>query len=278
MAETGKDSFWKRIRRPYLLRLMDESTWKSVLDFHLTWLGAITLATLMFLLTVALLSLLIVYTPIRTILPGYTENIRQQLVEESVKIDSLDTELELHHRYLEMVRQVVAGEVVMDTIESIDSLQTVMRDQLLAAKSEAAEEFIAQYEAKGKDNYQLFNIQESQPIVTLFRPAHGIITEHFSSDDNRHGILMRVASNEPICSVLAGVVVYVNYELDNTYTVIVQHASYVSIYRHVAGPVRRVGEAIQAGEQIAMASDLGELAFELWQNGKNINPEEVIVF
>lgn len=279
MAENRqKESFWQRIRHPYLLRLMDVSTWKSVLNIRLTWLTAFTLVTLMFLLTVALLSLLIVYTPIRTILPGYTENLRQQLVEASAKVDSLGTELEVHHRYIEMVQKVVAGEETIDTVPSVDSLLLVKREELLAAKSEAAEEYMAQYEAREKNSFQLFDIQAKTPVNTMFRPANGVITGHFLSDDSPRGIRIRTPKDENASAVLAGTVVFVNYEIDNTYTIMVQHAAYVSLYRHVGKALKKVGDAVQAGESIGICSEKEDLLFELWQNGKNINPEEVIVF
>jgi len=279
METEGKKSFWQRIRHPYLLRLMDEDTWKSVLNIRLTWLGAFTMATVMFLMTVALLSLLIIYTPIRNILPGYSANLRQQLVNESAKVDSLGTEMELNRKYLSMVRQIVAGEVQVDTIPTMDSLQMVYRDQLLQAKSQAAEEFMAQYEAQERDNFQLFDIQESTPVYTLFRPVQGVVLQHSSPENNTFAITIRTSENESISSVLAGAVVYINYDIDNTYTMMVQHSnSYVSIYRHVGRPIKQVGDAVQAGECIGVSSSKLDLLFELWQNGKNINPEEVIVF
>ena len=63
----------------------------------------------------------------------------------------------------------------------------------------------------------------------------------------------------------------------NTYTLMLQHESAVSIYAHVAKPLKQVGDFVQAGESIALAGDQ-PLWFELWQNGQAINPEEVIAF
>ena len=41
--------------------------------------------------------------------------------------------------------------------------------------------------------------------------------------------------------------------------------------------IKQVGDHVQAGESIAMLEN-SPLQFELWQNGKPINPEEVIAF
>ena len=41
--------------------------------------------------------------------------------------------------------------------------------------------------------------------------------------------------------------------------------------------LKRVGDVVQAGESIAIVGNM-PLWFELWQDGKAINPEEVIAF
>ena len=97
----------------------------------------------MFLLTIGVLSLLIIYTPFRNILPGYSASLRQEIIEESMRIDSLQHTLDLQTQYISVVRDVVAGEVHSDTVVSLDSLQIVMQEQLLDAKNEATEAFLA---------------------------------------------------------------------------------------------------------------------------------------
>lgn len=277
MAEQKKDSFWQRIRHPYRLSLVDASSLKSLWHIPLTGLGAFSLLTLLFVLTIVLLSLLIIYTPVRNMLPGYSEDMRQDLVDASARVDSLDTELEMHHTYLEMVRQIVAGEVKVDSVNDLDSLALATHEQLMTAKNEATEEFMAQYETK-KDNFQLFDIQENTPVYTMFCPVHGVVMTHFSEQSQQYGIFIRTADKENISAVLTGAVVYVHYEIDNTYTMMLQHNMFLTIYRHVGQPIKKVGDAVQPGESIALASGEHDLAFEIWQQGKPVNPEEVIVF
>ena len=239
--------------------------------------GAIVLMALLFVLTMLLFSLVILYTPVKNYLPGYSEDIRQNLMKESARLDSIGTSLELQRQYLTVIKQVVAGEVHTDTVQSLDSMQIIMREQLLEAKSEAAAEFVAQYEAKERDNLQLFDIAQTAPVLSYFSPAHGVILQSFSSQNHSYGVAIQTPLNENITAVLRGTVIQVTYALDNTYTLMLQHESAVSIYAHVAKPLKRVGDVVQAGESIALAGDQ-PLWFELWQNGQAINPEEVIAF
>jgi murein DD-endopeptidase MepM/ murein hydrolase activator NlpD len=261
----------------YRVSVLDELTLSERWHFRLNGWGAIVWIAILFLLALALFSLLILYTPIRNYLPGYSENIRQQLMVESARLDSMGTSLELQRQYLHIIKQVVAGEVESDTVQSLDSMQIIMREQLLEAKSEATAEFIAQYEAKEKDYLQLFDVANTTPVLSFFRPARGVVIQSFSAKEHRYEVTIQTAKHDNVTAILAGAVVYTHYELDNTYTIMLQHDNYLSIYRGVSKLLKRVGESVQAGETIALLEDK-PLYFQLWQNGQPINPEEVIAF
>ena len=272
-----KISFWKRLRNKYRISVINEETLAERWYLHLSAWGAIVVTALLFLLTLVLFSLVILYTPVKNYLPGYSEEIRQQLIEESVKVDSIGESLELQRQYLNIIKQVVAGEVHSDTIQSLDSMQIIMREQLLEAKNQATEEFIAQYEDKEKDYLQLFDIANTTPVLSFFRPAHGVIVEQFDEKHKQYSITLQTPARENVTAILAGTIVYLNYELTDTYTLILQHDNYISIYKGISKMIKQVGDHVQAGESIAMLEN-SPLQFELWQNGKPINPEEVIAF
>ena len=142
--ETKKSSFLVRLREKYRISILNEETLTEHWHLHLSGWGAIVVLAILFLLSLALFSLVILYTPIKHYLPGYSEDIRQELVQETVRLDSIGTSLELQRQYLDIIKQVVAGEAHTDTIQSLDSMQIIMREQLLEDKKEATEEFIAQ--------------------------------------------------------------------------------------------------------------------------------------
>ena len=271
--QSNKESLRQRLRVKYRVSVLDELTLSERWHFRLNGWGAIVWIALLFLLALALFSLLILYTPIRNYLPGYSENIRQQLIVESSRLDSMGTSLELQRQYLNIIKQVVAGEVESDTVQSLDSMQIIMREQLLEAKSEATAEFIAQYEEKEKNNMQLFagNTNQNIPITVFFVPIHGAITQHFSIQEKQYGILISTMDNENVASVLNGVVMYVNCEINNVHTMIIKHTDYMSIYRGLKRPLKQIGERVQAGECIGIARE-GQLGYELWKNDLAVDP------
>ena len=275
--EKNKGKLWQRLRKRYRISVLDEQTLTDHLHVRLSGWGAIVLMALLFLLSLLLFSLVILYTPVKNYLPGYSEDIRQQLIEETARVDSMGTSLELQRQYLNIIKQVVAGEVHTDTVQSLDSMYIITREQLLEVQSEATAEFIAQYEAKEKDNLQLFYVANTAPVMSFFRPAHGVIIEPFSERAKHYGVLIQTPENENITAVLAGTVVSVNYEIDNTYSMVLQHSNYLSIYRKLGKVLKQVGDTVQTGESIAIIQGQ-QLWFEIWQDGKVINPEEVIAF
>ena len=275
--EKKKKSLWRKLSEKYRISVLDERTLTEHLHIRLIGWGAIVLAAMLFLLTMGLFSLVILYTPVKNYLPGYSEDIRQNLILESTRVDSLGTTLELQRQYLDIIKQVVAGEVHTDTVQSLDSMYIITREQLLEAKSEATAEFIAQYEAKEKDNLQLFYVANTTPMLSFFRPAHGVIMQSYSEQAKHYSVIIQTPENENITAVLAGTVVLVNYEIGNTYTIMVQHTNYLSVYRNAVKPLKKVGDIVQAGESMAIMGTQ-PLEFELWQDGKAINPEEVIAF
>lgn len=272
-----KNSLWRKLRKQYRISVLDNNTLAEHMHIHLNGWGAIVVAAVLFLLTMGLFSLMILYTPIKNYLPGYSEDIRHQLIEESTRLDSLGTSLELHRQYLDIIKQIMVGEVQTDTMQHVDSMFIITKEQLLEAKSEATQEFIAQYEAKEKDNLQLFYVANTTPVLSFFRPAHGVILQSFSEKEQRYGVLIQTPENENVTAVLAGTVMYVNYEIGNTYSMMVQHQNYLSIYRNITKVLKHVGDAVEAGETIAIMGNQA-LIFELWQAGTAINPEEVIAF
>ena len=83
--------------------------------------------------------------------------------------------------------------------------------------------------------------------------------------------------NENVASVLNGVVMYVNCEINNVHTMIIKHTDYMSIYRGLKRPLKQIGDRVQAGECIGIARE-GQLGYELWKNDLAVDPEKLIAF
>ena len=155
--------------------MLDDTTLREVFHFRVSLLGAVSVITISIIALIVLLSVLIVYTPIRNILPGYSASLRQQLIDESARVDSLQADLRLQRQYLDVIKALTAGDIQSDSVQSLDSLQRVEKVQIVSQPNEATEAFMAQYEQKERDRLMLFSSTAPRFVRQLYRPVRGII-------------------------------------------------------------------------------------------------------
>jgi len=258
--------------------MLDDVTLREVFHLRVSTLGAISVLTLSILVLIVLLSLLIVYTPIRNVLPGYSESIRQQLIQESARIDSMQTSLTVQRQYLDVIKQLTAGDIQSDSVQSLDSLERVERARILEQRSPVTDAFIAQYEQEEKDRLALFGNTSNRNVRQLYRPVRGAIMHAARPDLHEYGTTIRTAKNENVLAVARGTVVSAERRTDNTFTVVLQSGSYTAIYSHVAKVLKPQGSTVEAGDALAMMDGEHDLVFELWNAGQFVNFQEVIVW
>ena len=265
-------------RHKYRLAMLDDRTLREVFHFRVSLLGAISILTISFIALIVLLSVLIVYTPIRNILPGYSASLRQQLIQESARVDSLQTDLTLQRQYLDVIKQVTAGDIKPDTVQSLDSLQRVERAQILEQHSEAIDAFVSQYEQKERDRLLLFDNASQRDVRQLYRPVRGVIVQSAQPDNHLYAVTVHTDKNANIMATTRGVIVQAERMADNTWTVILQNGALMTTYRHVAKVLKQQGTNVEKGESIGLADNEHDLQIELWDAGRFVNPEEVIVW
>ena len=273
-----KESFLQKMKRHYRLAILDDSTLHEVFHMRLSGLGTFSVLMVLFLLLIVLLSALIVLTPIRNILPGYSESIRQQLIVENARVDSLQNSLTLQRQYLDVIKQLTAGDIQSDSIIRLDSLQMVESAKLPDMQNEETDAFLQQYEQQERDRLLLFDGQNNRSVQQMYAPARGVVMRSARFDLKQYGVAIRVARNENVLAVLRGTIVLLQPNLNNTYTIVIQHDRYVSVYRNVGTALKTQGVAVEEGESIGLMAGDNELEFELWESGKPVDPEKVIVF
>ena len=258
--------------------MLDDTTLREVFHFRVSLLGAISFITLSILVIIILLSVLIVYTPLRNILPGYSASLREQLVDESARVDSLQADLRIQRQYLDMIKGVVAGDIETDSVQSLDSMQRVEKAKITVSSSEATEAFISQYEQKERDMLLLFDNTTVRSARQYQRPARGVPVRSALPDQRVYSVAVRVAKSEPVMAITRGTLVSIDHLADNTFALTLQHGGITSIYRHVGHVLKTQGTTVEAGESIGMMDGEHDLEVEIWDAGQFVNPEEVIVW
>jgi murein DD-endopeptidase MepM/ murein hydrolase activator NlpD len=279
-----RSAFWERVRFKYKLLFLNENTLEEVFSLRLSqWSGFwIILSFAVFLVT--LTSIVIINTPVRNYLPGYLDSeIRQEMIVNALKADSLEQILRMQTLYLTNTTAILKGE---DPIAEVPQPDTVSIRAGSLEKSRELEEFVRNYEEEERYNLNVLTSATSLPSNMLFyRPVQGIISSRFNSAEKHYGIDIAAPLKSSILATMKGTVVFSGFDANSGYIIQIQHANgFLSVYKHNALLLKKQGDAVNAGEAIAIVGNTGSLSngthlhFELWCNGKPVNPEECIVF
>ena len=285
-SNTNKLSFWKRIRFKYKLSFINENTLEEVWSFRLSQLSVfISLGVFAFSL-VAFTAFIIIMTPIRNYLPGYLDvEVRKEIVQNALRADSLERMIEIQNLYLKNVTGIISGTIELDSIREIDSLARVDADFEIP-RSPEEEEYVKNFEQEEKYNLTVLNTNPL-PMDGLFfyKPVNGVISSHYQADIHHFGVDIAAASKESVLATLDGTVMYAGYDPNQGNVIQLQHKNgFVSVYKHNELLLKEPGEQVVAGEAIALVGNTGKLStgphlhFELWYNGKPVNPQDFIVF
>ena len=191
--------FFKRIRIKYKLSVLNESTLEEVYHFRLSTLSLFALAMSVSLLSFILFSTLILNTPLKRLLPENTDNhVRNEVLRNSMKIDSLSQELQKKQEYIDVIRDIVAGNINIDSSYSADIVVAKKIQEKFIEKSKAEKDFCDEFESEEK--YNLVNLTTNQNTDLLFfRPVKGIITQKFNSrNTDNFGINISVDQNTTV--------------------------------------------------------------------------------
>jgi len=199
--------------------------------------------------------------------------------------------------YIESLRRLLSGkpETVKDItkdvhfkLESPDPVQKIREDSLLREAFESSKK----QNARAPDRPKTLADKGTAPVlrrqledIDFTCPLRGPIGAAFKPDKDHYGIDIIGPEHSPIKAVLPGSVIQSDWSMENGHTIAIQHAdNLVSVYKHNSTLLRKLGAQVRAGEAIAIIGNTGTLTqgphlhFELWYQGRCINPQEYIRF
>ncbi len=212
--------------------------------------------------------------------------IRQTIVNEALRIDSLEHVFELQNRYINNLQDIIAGTISLDTVYSVDSL-TKVRSEFLMERTEREDNFIKQYEETERYNIT----SQSQTVnevsgISMFRPTAGLVSSSYNALEQHLGVDIAASPNQSVVAVLDGTVLLSTYTSEMGYTICIAHpGELISIYKHCESLLKKSGERVKQGEVVALVGrgtdnllQGSHLHFELWYQGQPIDPEKYILF
>jgi len=278
--------FIQKIRFKYRVSILNENTLEESWHIRLSRFSVFLFGSSLVFITFIILTILIFTTPISHYLPGYGDSgNRTKIIQESMRADSMVQQIELQKGYIGIIKGIITGNIKPDTIASLDSVELKQKAHIVADKLKHEKEFADKFEREEKYNLASIDSKPNEDIYVFFRPTRGIISSAFNLSEQQYGIYLITSPNESVLSVLGGTVIYAAFTFDYGWVIQVQHENnYISIYKNNTRLLRKVGDEVKAGESIAITGDASgkkngnQFYFELWKQGKPVDPEEVIIF
>ncbi len=236
----------------------------------------------------AISTVALIYTPLgRLVLPAYFSTQAEQLEKMRIlesKVNDVEKQITYLTAYNVKLRNVLGDSVIADTTEFAATNQSEGSAQQQVSK-EVSNEYTATYQPVSAGTYNsTYSNEDANSILPLMMPVAGFVTRGVDYAKQHYGIDISAQEGEPIVAPAPGEVLFSDWTLTGGNTLIIAHAGdFITVYKHCERALVAVGTKVSRGEAIALVGSTGvtstgpHLHFELWQNGKNLNPENYLI-
>lgn len=274
----------------YLLIIRNEENFAEKKTISFNYARVILILTVAFIITLVVSMYMVTVVLEQWLDPRYAMmQSNRQLVDLTMKIDSMEYEMAVKDQYLKNIRMIIGGDVDILQAMGEDPENSTMNPGELGFQESIPpidSQFRAEFEQQdlGVLTYETSSSEEFRELF-LFTPMEGIITDGFNPKKDHYGVDIVAKENEPVKCAADGVVIFSSWTLDSGYVLGIQHrGNLISVYKHNSELLKNVGNFVSGGEIIAIIGNTGELTsgphlhFELWHNGNPVNPQEYVAF
>jgi murein DD-endopeptidase MepM/ murein hydrolase activator NlpD len=283
----------ERLRVKYRFVVLNDETFQEQTSIRLSRYNVIILSASIFFLTLVLSYALVIYTPLKYLIPGYYGNevTRTRIIQLESRTDSLQMLVQQRNLWLQNVRRVLTGET--------DSVYTEYMTKYASFNIDSASFTEANAELRSESGNlppggervttlienNSSRVRKRMSEMHMISPVDGYLTAKFDRRKEHYGVDLGAKENAPIKSILPGTIITANWTIKTGHVIAVQHDNdMITFYKHNSKLLKRTGDQVKAGEVIAIMGNSGELTtgphlhFELWISGEPVDPEKYIKF
>ncbi len=285
-----KKTISERLTTKYLVVIRNEENLAETSSTGFTYAKVLVISASVFLLLFAFSLFLSKTLLAKWFDPKYAQmEANKKLYELAIKVDSLAVEVNQKDLFIQNFQRVLSGDTSSGftdpaeilagqnkPVTAVGNMGLAASDSLFRKEFENSE-FSLVTLASGK-------YRELQEMF-FFTPITGFVSDHYDIKKGHYGIDVVAKTNEPVKCVADGTVVMASWTQDAGHVIAVQHrGNLVTVYKHNAGLLKKVGSFVNAGDIISIVGNSGEMTdgphlhFEMWYNGSSLNPEDFVTF
>lgn len=270
-----------KVLRKYRISIEDESRLRQIASVsarpYILWAGGIAA----FLLVLILAGLIIMVTPLRTLLPGYLKQGERTAAENGMlRLDSIRDAYNINSLYLANVMSVFDTErVPEDSLMRTGTPNELPPDSLLPA-SPREREFIRRMKDREK-----YNLTVLAPIAGEQLRIYPVANTATISEQSAGAVKAKILTTQqsPVCAISDGRVLSVqNNSPEGGASIVMQHDNgFATRYSHVGTPTVSPGNHVDGGAVIAHGATGGALSpgyffLEMWYDGTPVPPDKIM--
>jgi len=285
----AKKTLTERLTTRYQLVIRNEENLAERTTFAFTYAKVLTLSVILFVILFGSSLFLSKTLLAKWFDPRHAQmEANKKLYQLALKADSLAIEVDRKDKFIQNFQRILRGDTTNgfeDPAEALRGQERPVRTSSLRLQpSDSA--FRREYEQSDGAVVALASNKYRELQETFFfSPLTGFVSDKYDVKKAHFGIDIVTKSNEPVKCIADGTVVMASWTQDSGYVIAVQHrGNLISVYKHNADLLRKVGNFVNAGDIISIVGNSGEMTngphlhFELWYNGNALNPEEFVTF
>jgi len=270
-----KKKFKEKLKDTYRILVIDVEDLKEVGNYQFTMARLYTYIFSTIAIFSFLLISLIVFTPLKRLMPGYGDiEENYKFIELRNKLTELESDLEDQIVYTQGLQNMLSG-------QNLEELELPDNQKSTNPPTSDNQPSVVLSDTDLKES----KITRSLNNQYFVPPLTGSISAPFNRLKKHLGVDILAPKGTAIKTITGGIVITSDFTVETGNTIAIQHPNnLISIYKHNSALLKNIGEKVSAGEAIAIIGNTGELTdgphlhFELWYNGNAINPENFINF
>ena len=279
---------WRSFFRKRRLSMRNATDNQEEWHTHISPAGIFAAFVAFVLLIFVLVLTFVAYSPVLELLPGYrseADKSRENIIRNIMRLDSMERMMNDMLTYNHNIALIMEGKTpVVRTVGKEDSIRT---NKTLVVPSR--EDSLLRAELEGEGPYSLGQSTgggAARKPIEMVAPIEGIVIERFDIKRENFGIRIAASPDTQIVAADDGVVVMNLWTPETGSLIEIQHSNnLISIYKNLSKSLVAKGQRIKRGgvigsntEVLADGGDAKIFEFELWSNGKPVDPESYIVF
>ena len=276
-----------RLKSTYRLVVLNDETFEEVASYKLTRLNLYVFISFITVLLVILTFVMIIFTPLKEYIPGYGDlKTRNKVLELNDRYEEIENMMASREQYIQSLQTILLQKVDTTSYELApkDFNDSISNDE------PSKEEYALRQDVEKREKFNINSLNSingtgKKNFNHMISPVKGHISAEFDLEKGHQGIDIIAPKGTAIKSIMDGVVIMSDYTLETGYTLGIQHDNnLISFYKHNSILLKKIGKFVKSGDAIAIIGNSGELTdgphlhFELWYQGKPVNPKNYLNF